>query len=150
MWIEFSHINIKLSFLLIFPVFRRLEDVVKQAYLTNDNHLFKTFRYFSGYIFSFILLLIMNRRNKKSIITNALIKDKDKDKDIETKPTPNNSFIVNEIEELLQKKEKSKKLKSVLFLLLLSALSCWCYMYRLIFEKDQYEFAKQTIGIFLI
>jgi len=68
MWIEFSHINIKLIILFIYPLFRRIEDYVKEGFLKNDHYLFKMFRYFSSHIFSLIFLLIMKKVNKKSNI----------------------------------------------------------------------------------
>ena len=145
MWIEFSHVDIKLIILFIFPVFRRIEDTVKKSFLTDDNYLFKMFRYFTCYIFSFIFLLIMKKINRKSTITKPLIKENN---DIETFQTKNKSYIINEIEELVQKREKNKKIKRIILLLILCILGCWCYIYRLIFEKDEYEFAKQSIGIF--
>ena len=145
MWIEFSHVDIKLIILFIFPVFRRIEDTVKKSFLTDDNYLFKMFRYFTCYIFSFIFLLIMKKINRKSTITKPLIKE---NTDIETFQTKNKSYIINEIEELVQKREKNKKIKRGFLLLILCILGCWCYIYRLIFEKDEYEFAKQSIGIF--
>ena len=143
MFIEFSNFNIKLIILIIFPLFRRIEDFVKNAYLTDNNYLFKMFRYFSSYIFSFILLLIMRRRNKKSIIINSLKIQKE----IETIPTINQTFIINEIDELQQKNQKKKKIKSVFFLIFLSIFNCWCYLYRLLFENEKYGFTKQSIGI---
>ena len=145
MWIEFSHVDIKLIILFIFPVFRRIEDTVKKSFLTDDNYLFKMFRYFTCYIFSFIFLLIMKKINRKSTITKPLIKENN---DIETFQTMNKSYIINEIEELVQKREKNKKIKRGILLLVLCILGFWCYIYRLLFEKDEYEFAKQSIGIF--
>ena len=145
MWIEFSHINIKLIILFIYPLFRRIEDYVKEGFLKNDHYLFKMFRYFSSHIFSLIFLLIMKKVNKKSIITNPLIKENN---DIEAFQDINNETIMNEIDKFMQKTEKNKKIKSGIFLIFLCILSCWCYIYRLIFEKNEYEFAKQSIGIF--
>ena len=45
MWIEFSEFNIKLLLPLIFPIFKRIQDYSKKAYITQDNQIFKTFSF---------------------------------------------------------------------------------------------------------
>lgn len=59
MLIEFSQINLKILILLIFPVFKRIQDYTKKSYLQDDNQLFKNFRYRmnkSNYIFIVVLI----------------------------------------------------------------------------------------------
>jgi hypothetical protein len=52
MWIEFEF-NIKILFIFIYPIFKRIEDFTKD-YLTKDNRLFKTFRKFLSFSLNFI------------------------------------------------------------------------------------------------
>ena len=54
MLIEFSDFNLKILILLIFPIFKTVQDYSKKAYVVEDNYIFKTFRYFASYIFGFI------------------------------------------------------------------------------------------------
>ena len=75
----------------------------------------------------------MKKVNKKSIIINPLIKE---NKDIEAFQDMNNETNMNEIDKFMQKTEKNKKIKNGIFLIFLTILSCWCYIYRLIFEED--------------
>ena len=65
MWIELSEFNFKLFIPLIFPVFKRVQDVIKKLYMKKDNQLFKTFRYFTSYMLSFIFLIIIYYRTRK-------------------------------------------------------------------------------------
>ena len=60
MWIELSEFNLKLFIPLIFPLFRRIQDITKSKYIKEENQLFKTFRYFSSYLFSFIFLILLS------------------------------------------------------------------------------------------
>ena len=64
MLIEFSDFNLKILILLIFPIFKTVQDYSKKAYVVEDNYIFKTFRYFASYIFGFIPLLIIKYRSK--------------------------------------------------------------------------------------
>ena len=64
MWIEFSDLEPKLLILLMFPVFKRIQDVTKKFCFTSDNFMFQTFRYFLNYTFAFIPLLILKCRTK--------------------------------------------------------------------------------------
>ena len=148
MWIELSEFNLKLFLPLIFPLFRRIQDITKSKYIKEENQLFKTFRYFSSYLFSFIFLIIIyvrTRRRKKEKEIDNLLKDINQTLSLDLAQT-SKSFS-NQIDELTNRNEKKKKLKSFLFLILLCAIGFFCYFYRYLFEKDEYLMAKQSIGI---
>ena len=73
MWIELSEFNIKIFLPLIFPIFNRINDLTREIYKKNDgdNKLFKNFRYFLCYTFSFIpLIIITNSQITKLQIFN--------------------------------------------------------------------------------
>ena len=55
MWIEWSEFNLKILILLIYPIFNRIEDIPRKECMSEDNQLFKTFRYFLCYSISFII-----------------------------------------------------------------------------------------------
>ena len=59
MLIELSEFNLKIFIFLIFPIFKRIEDIPRKAYIIKDNQLFKTFRYFLSYSLCFIPFLIV-------------------------------------------------------------------------------------------
>ena len=71
MFIEFSEFNLKLLILLIFPVFKRLGDISSKAYITKDNQVFKTFRYYLCYSFSFVPFLIIISSSKRENKNNG-------------------------------------------------------------------------------
>ena len=148
MWIELSEFNLKLFLPLIFPLFRRIQDITKSKYIKEENQLFKTFRYFSSYLFSFIFLIIIyvrtRGRKKEKEIDNLL---KNIDQTLSLDLTQTSKSFSNQIDELTNRNEKKKKLKSFLFLILLCAIGFFCYFYRYLFEKDEYLMAKQSIGI---
>ena len=111
MWIEFSEFNLKILILLIFPVSKRVQDYTKKAYLVKDHQLFKTFRYFSSYVFAFIPLLIMKYRTKNIEEPNQEVK-----KEAEEVPPRSGSFSTNEITELKKRHLRKRKIKSLIFL----------------------------------
>ena len=63
MIIEFTF-NSQFLILLIFPIFKQIDSIVKNIYLQNDNTLFKIFRMFLSYEFSIIFLIISKYKNK--------------------------------------------------------------------------------------
>ena len=72
MLVEFPKLNVKLLVLLIFPVFRTIERYTTPLYITEDNSLFDTFRYFLCQIISVIFLYIFYKQNKgKKLISLA-------------------------------------------------------------------------------
>ena len=109
MWIEFSEFNLKILILLIFPVSKRVQDYTKKAYLVKDHQLFKTFRYFSSYVFAFIPLLIMKYRTIED--PNQEVK-----KESEEVLPRSGSFSTNEITELKKRHLRKRKIKSLIFL----------------------------------
>ena len=82
MFIELSELNIKLLVLLIFPIFTQLEGLSEDLFLSKDNLLFKSFRYFLSYILSFVFLIIYKIRNKKSSPKEKHISDEIEENDI--------------------------------------------------------------------
>ena len=150
MWIELSEFNFKLFIPLIFPVFKRIQDVVKKAYIKKDNQLFKTFRYFASYMLSFIFLIIIYFRTRK--IQSESIENKENntsEKRMTIAAGDTSSFsMTNSIEELKVKNERKTKIKSILFLGGLCLIGLFCYFFRYFFEDDSYRDAKQSIGIF--
>ena len=143
MLIEFSEFNLKLLIPLIFPIFKRIEDYSKKAYIKEDNQLFKTFRYFLSYIFAFIPFLIIKFRTKNANEKNKILEINK----IDTNST-RNFTITNSIVILKEKKIQLRKLKSFLFLFSLCILGLFCYFYRFLFEISEFAEEKQSIGIF--
>ena len=154
MWIELSEFNLKLLIPLIFPVFKRIQDLTKKAYVTNDNQLFKAIRYFTSYTFSFICLIIIYLRTRETKNNKT---DDQKDDDHKLLDTIENSRTLsqtqtfrtmsNQIDELKLNISKKNKIKSFLFLALLCLIGFFCYFYRYLFENNEYRVAKQSIGI---
>ena len=144
MLIELSEFNLKLLIPLIFPIFKRIEDYSKKAYIKEENQLFKTFRYFLSYIFAFIPFLIIKFRTKNANEKNKILKINK----IDTNST-RNFTITNSIVILKEKKKiQLRKLKSFLFLFSLCILGLFCYFYRFLFEISEFAEEKQSIGIF--
>ena len=150
MWIELSEFNFKLLIPLIFPIFKRIQDVVKKTYMKKDNQIFKTFRYFTSYMLSFIFLIIIYYRTKKK--SNENDKKEEKDDDLSNKKmfvTDGGNFsFANSINEIMIKNTKKRKIQSITFLGGLCAMGLFCYFFRHFFEKNSYRDAKQSIGIF--
>ena len=143
MLIELSAFNLKLLIPLIFPIFKRIEDYSKKAYIKEENQLFKTFRYFLSYIFAFIPFLIIKFRTKNANEKNKILEINK----IDTNST-RNFTITNSIIILKEKKIQLRKLKSFLFLFSLCILGLFCYFYRFLFEITEFAEEKQSIGIF--
>ena len=114
MLIEFSDFNPKLLILFIYPIFLKIQDHTKILYLdeNKDNFLFRTFRYFTSYIFAFIPLLIIKRRaknNNKGII-NKVKELKEENDEIKNKVLPDKVIISK------KRKIMKKKYKNILYL----------------------------------
>ena len=144
MLIELSEFNLKLLIPLIFPIFKRIEDYSKKAYIKEDNQLFKTFRYFLSYIFAFIPFLIIKFRTKNANEKNKILEINKKDTNSTRNFTITNSIVI--LKE--KKKIQLRKLKSFLFLFSLCILGLFCYFYRFLFEISEFAEEKQSIGIF--
>ena len=165
MWIEFSEFNIKLLLPLIFPIFKRVQDYTKKTYLTKDNQLFKTFRYFMSYMFSIIPFLIIKIRTKN---TKEIEKSTELNKEninekgiietrtlsvvkgiIETRTiSVVNYGLTNEITELKKKNDKKRTIYNIIFLFILCIMGLFCYLFRWLFELEEFSEPKQSIGIF--
>ena len=143
MLIELSEFNLKLLIPLIFPIFKRIEDYSKKAYIKEENQLFKTFRYFLSYIFAFIPFLIIKFRTKNANEKNKILEINKKDTNSTRNFTITNSIVI-----LKEKKIQLRKLKSFLFLFSLCILGLFCYFYRFLFEISEFAEEKQSIGIF--
>ena len=143
--IEFSEVNYKLLIIIIFPISKTIEHFVKKLYLKEENLLFMQFRYYISYIFSFIFLLIIKQKNKPSTIIPLSLNAESENNIRHLSKT---SQITNEISQLKKNMDKKRKIKSIIFLIVLSIINLLCYVYKYIFEEEEYEFTKQSIGVF--
>lgn len=151
MLIELSEFNLFLFLPLVFPITYRIEDYIMRTFITNDNQLFKAFRYFLSHVLNFIPALIIKLRTKKEINKN-----KKKDIKIEVQSAQSNITIFpapkreesNELIKLSDKIEKKKRIKSCLYLILLSAIALFCFYYRYLFQEERFGYSKQSVGIF--
>ena len=153
MWIELSEFNLKLFIPLIFPVFKRIQDLTKKLYIKkgyDDHTLFKTFRYYLCHILAFVPLLIVYYRTKKAENDLIAIKEENTEKLESVKTLTHNDtlFKTNTIADLKVANTRKKRLKSYIFLGGLCILSLFCYYYRYFFEKYSAREFKQSMGIF--
>ena len=159
MLIELSEFNIKIFIPLIYPVFKRIQDFSKKAYIDKDNQLFKSFRYFLSYTISFIPFLIIKLRTKKEksrkeksenvnpLEIEKIDNEEKEEKDIEFDPF-NEERSHSEIYKIIKKENKCKKLKNIIFILSLCILSILSNIYRYLFGNKKYDIVKQSAGIF--
>ena len=137
MLIELSEFNLFLFLPLVFPITYRIEDYIMRTFITNDNQLFKAFRYFLSHVLNFIPLLIVKLRTRKEVIKNKKVDIK-----IEVQSAQSNNEVshvakreeTNEVIKLLYKIEKKKRIKSCLYLIVLSAIALFCFYYRYLFQ----------------
>ena len=153
MWIELSEFNLKLFIPLIFPVFKRIQDLTKKLYIKkgyDDHTLFKTFRYYLCHILAFVPLLIVYFRTKKAENDLIQIKEENTEKLESVKTLTHNDtlFKTNTIADLKVANTRKKRMKSYIFLGGLCILSLFCYYYRYFFEKYSAREFKQSMGIF--
>ena len=153
MWIELSEFNLKLFIPLIFPVFKRIQDLTKKLYIKkgyDDHTLFKTFRYYLCHILAFVPLLIVYYRTKKAENDLIQIKEENTEKLESVKTLTHNDtlFKTNTIADLKVANTRKKRMKSYIFLGGLCILSLFCYYYRYFFEKYSAREFKQSMGIF--
>ena len=153
MWIELSEFNLKLFIPLIFPVFKRIQDLTKKLYIKkgyDDHTLFKTFRYYLCHILAFVPLLIVYFRTKKAEKDLIEIKEENTEKLESVKTLTHNDtlFKTNTIADLKVANTRKKRMKSYIFLGGLCILSLFCYYYRYFFEKYSAREFKQSMGIF--
>ena len=144
MWIEFSDLDPKLLLLLLFPVFKRIQDVTKEFALSSDNFIFQTFRYFLNYLFAmFPLLIIKCRMKNNKEITNEEKKIKEENEEMKNKLLPGQIVLLE------KRKEAKKKYLNILYIGLICIIGIGCYIFRKYFEKPEHKEVTQTIGIFL-
>lgn len=161
MLIEFSEFNLKLLLFIIYPIFIRIQDFSKDAYIKNgkDNELFITFRHFLSFIFSGIFLLIFKIRTRKieqkqratdfSTINENNEDDNNIDKnidycidnDIKIKPLSPLDIVSNKI-------KRKKAINIIICLFLLSILGIVCIYYGYFFKKDDYVLARHSVRTF--
>ena len=144
MLIEFSSFKWNLLILLIFPIFTRLKSYTKKIYITKDNNIFKAFRYFFSYILTGIFLIISKWKNRH--IKSTTIENISKDKNVIDISI--DKEVVSIVETLGEKNEKKHKIKIILFLVGLSAIAMFCYLYNSYLDKDEYKYAKPSVKIF--
>ena len=146
MLIEFSKINIKLFFPLIFPIFYRIERYISTTYFEKDNNLFKTFRYFLSYLLCIIPYLIIRIRSSRKNYIN-----RDSENEIKKSKNMIEIFVEgneeNVLNRLIKKQDKKKKTINILYLLLLSCLGFICQFYKFWFDEKNYRYARQSLGI---
>ena len=143
MWIEFSDLDPKLLFLLIFPVFKRIQDVTKKFCFKSDNFIFQTFRYFLNYVFALIPLLILKCRSKDDKeITEEEKKIKEENENMKNKLLPTQTVVSK------KRNITKRKYRNILYFAMLCILGITFYMYRKYFEKPEHKDVTQTIGIF--
>ena len=134
MLIEFSF-DPKLLYILIFPLFREIEKIFEKLFYIRINKLFNLFRVFLSNEFAFIFLLIfkfMNKSTKKENIEN------------EKNDEPNSAILVD-IE--INSAKKKNKIKSILFLFLLSALIFGSYIFNYFTRKENIRQCRNSIGL---
>ena len=137
MRIELSEFNIKIFIPLIYPIFYRIDFRIRTTFFTDENELFKGFRYFMGHSLNFIPYLIIKYRTRK--------KRKNNEQQNENKEEKEND---NELGKLMKKISRKTKIKKALFLFLLSCISYVVILYRHLFLKENYLIMKQSMGTF--
>ena len=138
MFIEFSF-DPKLLFLLVFPIFKQLAKFVGEKYIKKDRILFRTYRIFLSFELSIIFLLIFKCKNKSS--KKEIISDEN-EKNYEHKNSENKLIDIE-----LKRVAKKNKIKSFLFLLLLSAIYISSYLFNYLVGNDRIKFSRNSIGI---
>ena len=136
MFIEFSF-EFKLLFLLVFPISKELERIMKEYFLKDDIGLFHIFRIFLSNEFSFIFLLIFKCKNK-SHKNNNIPKSDDEINE--------NNIIDMELQKL-QNSSKKNKIKSIIFLLFLSIMNSGAYFFNTFVGYKNIKLSRNTIGI---
>ena len=140
MLIEFTF-NKQLLILLIFPIFKQIDSIIKNLYLQKDNTLFKIFRMFLSYEFSIIFLIISKYTNKSKK------KEKENKANEELDKISENFDGNKQIEIEYKKLNRRKNIKSILFLILLSLINVGSYFYNYYVGNNNIKFSRNTIGI---
>ena len=136
MFIEFTF-EPKLFFILIYPIFKVSEQPIINLYMKKDNDLFKIFRIFLSNVFSFIFLLILKCKNKSN--KNEIITDENE------KIEESNEVKLADIEFI--NTTKKNRIKSILFIFLLSILYAGSYFFNYYVRKTIIIICRNSIGI---
>ena len=136
MLIEFSF-DPKLLYILIFPLFREIEKIFEKLFYIRINKLFNLFRVFLSNEFAFIFLLIFKFMNKSTKKENIIDENEKNDE-------PNSAILVD-IE--INSAKKKNKIKSILFLFLLSALIFGSYIFNYFTRKENIRQCRNSIGL---
>ena len=136
MFIEFTF-DPKLLFILIYPIFKVSEQPIINLYMKKDNDLFKIFRIFLSNVFSFIFLLILKCKNKSN--KNEIIADENE------KSEECNEVKLADIEFI--NTTKKNRIKSILFIFLLSILYAGSYFFNYYVRKTIIIICRNSIGI---
>ena len=136
MLIEFSF-DPKLLYILIFPLFREIEKIFEKLFYIRINKLFNLFRVFLSNEFAFIFLLIFKFMNKSTKKENIIDENEKNDE-------PNSAILVD-IE--INSAKKKNKIKSILFLFLLSALIFGSYIFNYFTWKENIRQCRNSIGL---
>ena len=136
MLIEFSF-DPKLLYILIFPLFREIEKIFEKLFYIRINKLFTLFRVFLSNEFAFIFLLIFKFMNKSTKKENIIDENEKNDE-------PNSAILVD-IE--INSAKKKNKIKSILFLFLLSALIFGSYIFNYFTRKENIRQCRNSIGL---
>ena len=136
MLIEFSF-DPKLLYILIFPLFREIEKIFEKLFYIRINKLFNLFRVFLSNEFAFIFLLIFKFMNKSTKKENIIDENEKNDE-------PNSAILVD-IE--INSAKKKNKIKSIIFLFLLSALIFGSYIFNYFTRKENIRQCRNSIGL---
>ena len=136
MLIEFTF-DPKLLYILIFPLFREIEKIFEKLFYIRINKLFNLFRVFLSNEFAFIFLLIFKFMNKSTKKENIIDENEKNDE-------PNSAILVD-IE--INSAKKKNKIKSILFLFLLSALIFGSYIFNYFTRKENIRQCRNSIGL---
>ena len=149
MFIEFSLFNSQIFIPLIFPIFIQIEGAIRKLFIKDENILFKIFRYYLSYIFSFIFIIIIKFRTKSSQKKFANISENEKKKIIiEKENKRKTSFWINPLVIEQKKIKREKRTYNLFFLILLVIISLCSNLFNQIFKDPDIYIGKQSIGVF--
>ena len=136
MLIEFTF-DPKLLYILIFPFFREIEKIFEKLFDIRINKLFNLFRVFLSNEFAFIFLLIFKFMNKSTKKEDIIDENEKNDE-------PSSTILV---EKEINNVKKKNKIKSILFLFLLSALIFGSYIFNYFTRKENIRQCRNSIGL---
>ena len=140
MIIEFSICNYQVFIPLIYPIFIQLQSLIKNIYIKDNNILFENIKYYISYLLSIIFLLIIKYRgnpNNKEYLLSSINKTKEDDSD-----------WINPLNISQKKIKREKKLKSLLFAILLIIFSFISIFFNYEYKDPSIQIGKQSIGVF--